>query len=68
VIVADDDGVVLVPHRDAAEVAAAAGARERSEAANRARYQAGELSLDVYGMRERLEQKGLKYLDQAADD
>jgi 4-hydroxy-4-methyl-2-oxoglutarate aldolase len=68
VIVADDDGVVVVPRRDAAEVAAAAGARERGEAANRARYQAGELSLDVYGMRERLEQKGLKYLDQAPDD
>jgi 4-hydroxy-4-methyl-2-oxoglutarate aldolase len=68
VVVADDDGVVVVPRRDAAEVTAAAGARERSEAANRVRYQAGELSLDVYGMRQRLEQKGLKYLDQAADD
>jgi 4-hydroxy-4-methyl-2-oxoglutarate aldolase len=68
VIVADDDGVVVVPRRDAAQVAAAASARERSEAANRARYQAGELSLDVYGMRERLEQKGLEYVDKEADD
>jgi 4-hydroxy-4-methyl-2-oxoglutarate aldolase len=68
VIVADDDGVVVVPRRSATEVLAASGARERSEAANRARYQAGELSLDVHRMRERLEQKGLKYVDQAADD
>jgi 4-hydroxy-4-methyl-2-oxoglutarate aldolase len=68
VIVADDDGVVVVPRRNAAEVLAASGAREQSEAANRARYQAGELSLDVHRMRERLEQKGLKYVDQAPDD
>jgi 4-hydroxy-4-methyl-2-oxoglutarate aldolase len=68
VIVADDDGVVVVPRRNAAEVLAASGAREQGEAANRARYQAGELSLDVHRMRERLEQKGLKYVDQAPDD
>jgi 4-hydroxy-4-methyl-2-oxoglutarate aldolase len=68
VIVADDDGVVVVPRRNAAEVLAASSAREQSEAANRARYQAGELSLDVHRMRERLEQKGLKYVDQAVDD
>jgi 4-hydroxy-4-methyl-2-oxoglutarate aldolase len=68
VIVADDDGVVVVPRRNATEVLAASRAREHSEAANRARYQAGELSLDVHGMRGRLEQKGLEYVDQAADD
>src|SRR6266542_3691386 len=54
--------------RDVAEVLAASRAREHSEAANRARYRAGELSLDVHRMRERLEQKGLEYVDQAADD
>lgn len=68
VIVADDDGVVVVPRPDAAEVLAASRARERGEAANRARYLAGELSLDVHRMRERLEQTGLEYLDQPADD
>jgi 4-hydroxy-4-methyl-2-oxoglutarate aldolase len=68
VIVADDDGVVAVPRGNATEVLAASRAREHSEAANRARYQAGELSLDVHRMRERLEQKGLEYVDQAADD
>jgi 4-hydroxy-4-methyl-2-oxoglutarate aldolase len=68
VIVADDDGVVVVPRRNATEVLAASRAREHSEAANRARYQAGELSLDVHRMRGRLERKGLEYVDQAADD
>src|SRR6266511_4325371 len=68
VIVADDDGVVAVPRGNATEVLAASRAREHSEAANRARYRAGELSLDVHRMRERLEQKGLEYVDQAADD
>lgn len=67
VIVADDDGVVAVPRGNATEVLAASRAREHSEAANRARYQAGELSLDVHRMRERLEQKGLEYVDQAAE-
>src|SRR6266498_5191997 len=68
VIVADDDGGVAVPRGNATEVLAASRAREHSEAANRARYRAGELSLDVHRMRERLEQKGLEYVDQAADD
>lgn len=68
VIVADDDGVVAVPRRNATEVLAASRAREHSEAANHARYRAGELSLDVHRMRERLQQKGLEYVDQAADD
>ena len=68
VVVADDDGVVVVPRRAAAEVLAASLLRERREDASRARYQAGELSLDVSGMRGRLEEKGLEYVDQPAGD
>lgn len=67
VVVADDDGVVVVPRRNAAAVLAAARAREDKEAASRARYAAGELSLDVNRMRERLAGKGLVYLDRPAD-
>ena len=63
VIVADDDGVVVVPREKAPEVLAAARARAEKEAASRARYEAGELSLDVQGMRAELEQKGLRYVD-----
>jgi 4-hydroxy-4-methyl-2-oxoglutarate aldolase len=68
VIVADDDGVVVVPRRMAEEVLAESRAREEKEAISRARYQAGELSLDVQEMRERLAHKGLTYVDQEADD
>jgi 4-hydroxy-4-methyl-2-oxoglutarate aldolase len=64
VVVADDDGVVVVPLADAAAVLEACRAREEKEAASRARYQAGELSLDVLGMREELAQKGLEYRDE----
>jgi 4-hydroxy-4-methyl-2-oxoglutarate aldolase len=63
VIVADDDGVVVVPRAKAAGVLAAAEAREAKEAVVRKRYLAGELSLDVHGMRERLAAKGLEYVD-----
>jgi 4-hydroxy-4-methyl-2-oxoglutarate aldolase len=67
VIVADDDGVVVVPKARAAEVAAAAGRREAKEAATRERLAAGELGLDVYGMRDTLAKAGLKYFaDEAA--
>jgi 4-hydroxy-4-methyl-2-oxoglutarate aldolase len=64
VIVADDDGVVVVPRARAAEVLEACRAREEKEASSRARYRAGELSLDVQGMREQLAQKGLRYVDE----
>jgi 4-hydroxy-4-methyl-2-oxoglutarate aldolase len=67
VIVADDDGVVVVRRRDAAAVAAASAEREAKEAAARKSFQAGELGLDVYGYRQRLAAKGLKYLDQPPD-
>jgi 4-hydroxy-4-methyl-2-oxoglutarate aldolase len=63
VVVADDDGVVVVRRDDASEVLAASQARAEKEAASRARYEAGELSLDVQGMREPLREKGLRYVD-----
>ena len=69
VVVADDDGVVVVPKARAAEVAAAAGRRVAKEAATRDRLAAGELGLDVYGMRDALAKAGLKYVeDEAAYD
>jgi len=61
VVVADDDGVVVVPRADAAEVLAASQAREEREAASRKRYAAGELSLDVQDMRGELHRAGLRY-------
>jgi 4-hydroxy-4-methyl-2-oxoglutarate aldolase len=63
VVVADDDGVVVVPRVSAWEVLEAARAREAKEAVSRARYAAGELSLDVQEMRDELERKGLRYVD-----
>ncbi|MGW4370986.1 4-carboxy-4-hydroxy-2-oxoadipate aldolase/oxaloacetate decarboxylase [Nocardia takedensis] len=63
VVVCDDDGVVVVPRPRAAQVLAAARAREEKEARSRARYAAGELGLDVNTMRDRLAEKGLRYVD-----
>jgi 4-hydroxy-4-methyl-2-oxoglutarate aldolase len=63
VVVADDDGVVVVPRANAAEVLEACRAREEKEVASRQRYAAGELSLDVQGLRDDLERKGLRYVD-----
>jgi 4-hydroxy-4-methyl-2-oxoglutarate aldolase len=63
VIVADDDGVVAVPRANAAEVLEASRTRAKSEAASRERYRAGELSLDLQGMREELTRRGLRYVD-----
>ena len=67
VIVADDDGVVVVDRKKAQEVARAGEEREKKEAGSRARLQKGELGLDIYGMRKQLEEKGLKYVDGPLD-
>ena len=64
VVVADDDGVVVVPRERAADVLDAARAREQRETRIRERYQAGELGLDMNSMREPLAAKGLTYVEQ----
>ena len=63
VIVADDDGVVRVRREDVVWVLAKAQEREANETAKRARLAAGELGLDIYSMRDRLAEKGLRYVE-----
>ncbi len=62
-VVADDDGIVVVPAADAARVAAAAQKREDLDGEKRARLASGVLGLDIYNMRGPLADLGLKYLD-----
>ncbi|MGC1520578.1 MAG: 4-carboxy-4-hydroxy-2-oxoadipate aldolase/oxaloacetate decarboxylase [Steroidobacteraceae bacterium] len=66
VVVADDDGVVIVPKLHAAKVAAAASARETKEAGTRQRLASGELGIDIYAMREPLAKAGLRYFEDEA--
>jgi len=68
VVIADDDGVCIVPLATAADVVEQCRARETKEAATRTRLQAGELGLDIYAMRERLAAKGLRYVEQSDTD
>jgi 4-hydroxy-4-methyl-2-oxoglutarate aldolase len=65
VVVADDDGVVVVPRADAEAVSRASAAREAKEDATRKRLASGELGLDIYNMRDALSQAGLVWLDEA---
>jgi 4-hydroxy-4-methyl-2-oxoglutarate aldolase len=67
VVVADDDGVVVVPNKLAVETAQKAQKRMDDEDGKRKRLEAGELSLDMYNMREGLKKAGLRYVDNPED-
>jgi 4-hydroxy-4-methyl-2-oxoglutarate aldolase len=67
-IVADDDGVCIVPRRSVPEVAKACAAREAKEAKVRERLKNGELGLDIYSMREKLASRGLVYDDRPVSE
>ena len=64
VIVADQDGVVVVPRASAAEAAAASQARVAKEEKAREKLRAGEVGLDFYGLRAKLKELGVEYVDE----
>ncbi|MFI6309850.1 4-carboxy-4-hydroxy-2-oxoadipate aldolase/oxaloacetate decarboxylase [Nocardia fusca] len=68
VVVADDDGVVIVPRLAAPAVATAAEKREALEAEKRKQFESGVLSLDLYGLRAKLESLGVEYIDESELD
>lgn len=63
VIVGDQDGVVVVPLENAATVADLAQQRQAKEVRNRERFRSGELGLDMYGLRSKLAELGVEYVD-----
>jgi len=67
-IVADDDGVVVVRKDEAASILEKTKQRIADEEEKRLQFESGELGLDVYNMRERLAAKGLRYVETESDD
>ena len=67
IVVADDDGVVIVPRLHAAEVADKGRRREEDEAVKRERFKSGELGIDMYDMHDSLREAGLVYVDSGDD-
>jgi len=68
VVIADDDGVCIVPRLEARAVLTASEAREAKEATTRHRLQNGELGLDIYDMRDKLAKRGLVYRPQSSPE
>jgi 4-hydroxy-4-methyl-2-oxoglutarate aldolase len=66
VIVADDDGVVVIRYEDAERVRAASQTREENEGQKRAKLASGALGLDLYDMRKSLAERGLRYIDESS--
>ncbi len=67
VIVADDDGVVIVARGEVRAVTAKSREREDKEAKNRVQLTSGQLGIDIYGMRAKLKEKGLRYVKSASE-
>ena len=67
VIVADDDGVVIVSRAEVKSVTAKSREREEKEANNLKQLQAGQLGIDIYGMRDKLKAKGVRYVKSAGE-